>query len=119
MNAASGRKRASNGATRLRLHIVGATNPLLGVRGRLLEGEQQCHHSSDLQFSHLYFLLLQLRAACRRFSTQAKVQGGKRTTRRPTTSWPLARSAPLQKSRRWLVVVPCVLPLSGSSFLWG
>src|SRR5215475_109594 len=43
MNAASGRKRASNGATRLRLHSVGATNPLLGVRGRWLQGEQHRH----------------------------------------------------------------------------
>ena len=33
------------------------------------------------------------------FSTQEKVQGGKRATRWPT-SWPLARSAPLQDQSR-------------------
>src|SRR5262245_62832775 len=43
MHAASGRKRASNGATRLRLHSVGATNSLLGVRGRWLQREQHRH----------------------------------------------------------------------------
>src|SRR5262249_57740152 len=41
--AASGRRRASNGAPRLRLHSAGATNPLLGVRGGWLQGEQHRH----------------------------------------------------------------------------
>src|SRR4029450_2874439 len=43
MNAASGRKRASNTAACLRLHRVGAPNPRLGVRGGWLQDEQRRH----------------------------------------------------------------------------
>src|SRR5260370_27600449 len=43
MNAASGRKRASNTAACLRLHRVGASNPRLGVRGGWLQDEQRRH----------------------------------------------------------------------------
>src|SRR6266478_1586350 len=43
MNAASGRKRASNTAACIRLHRVGASNPRLGVRGGWLQDEQRRH----------------------------------------------------------------------------
>src|ERR1700751_2904191 len=43
MNAASSRKRATNTATRIRLHRVGASNPALGVGGRGLQGEHHRH----------------------------------------------------------------------------
>src|SRR5262249_46579971 len=43
MDAASGRKRASNTASCLRLHRVSASNPRLGVRGGWLQDKQRRH----------------------------------------------------------------------------